>query len=63
MTQAPPSNGDPEPEPIEEQIQTSITQTLKTLGDIRTSPDDAGPEEEEKEKGGSGLFSRFRNSS
>lgn len=47
----------PAPEPIEDQINTSITQTLKTL-----KAQDIPPAEEPEEEGKSGFFSRFRKS-
>ena len=47
----------PAPDSIEDQINTSITQTLKTLKLDEPPPEDE-PEEEEK----SGFFSRFRKS-
>jgi hypothetical protein len=46
-----------EPQPIEDQINTSITQTLKAL-EISEHLIDDGPEEEPKR----GFFSRFRKS-
>jgi len=50
----------PQPEPIENQINTSMTQTLKALSAAKaTQP--SSLEEDEKPSGG--LFSRFRRSS
>jgi len=60
---APPSRPKgPQPEPIENQINTSITQTLKAL-DVAKMADKTEDEEEEKEEKKGGLFSRFRKSS
>ena len=55
----PPKPRGPQPEPIEQQITTSMTQTLKALSAAK--PAQENPEEEEKKSGG--LFSRFRKSS
>ncbi len=53
----------PQPEPIENQINTSITQTLKAL-DITKVADKLGDDDtKEKQKKSGGLFSRFRKSS
>lgn len=49
----------PQPEPIENQINTSMTQTLKALSSAQARP----PADPEKEKKSGGLFSRFRRSS
>jgi general secretion pathway protein A len=49
----------PQPEPIENQINTSMTQTLKALSSANVRP----PVEPEEEKKSGGLFSRFRRSS
>ena len=55
----PPQNGSTEePDSIEDQINTSITQTLKTL----KIPPDVANEDDEEESGKSGFFSRFRRS-
>ncbi|RLA35912.1 MAG: hypothetical protein DRR15_06270, partial [Gammaproteobacteria bacterium] len=50
----------PQPEPIENQINTSMTQTLKALSAAKATQPSA-IEEDEKPSGG--LFSRFRRSS
>jgi general secretion pathway protein A len=50
----------PQPEPIENQINTSMTQTLKALSSAQIKKAQE-PEEEEKKSGG--LFGRFRRSS
>lgn len=55
------NSGKPQPESIEDQIDTSITQTLKAV-DIARMDAEAAAEEKEKKKSG-GLFSRFRKSS
>jgi general secretion pathway protein A len=61
-TSAPKPNG-PQPEPIENQINTSITQTLEAL-DISKVADKLGDDHtKEKQKKSGGLFSRFRKSS
>ena len=49
----------PQPEPIENQINTSMTQTLKALSAAKATQ----PAVEEEEKSAGGLFSRFRRSS
>ena len=54
MTPQPPANGE-QPGSIEDQITTSITQTLKALN-VRPPADD--DEDDEKK----GFFSRFRKS-
>ncbi|MDJ0748928.1 MAG: hypothetical protein QNJ11_05555 [Woeseiaceae bacterium] len=51
----------PAPEPIEEQIDTSITQTLKALK-VASPVADATENEEPEEKKKGGFFSRFRRS-
>jgi len=60
---AEPANGAgpkaPRPEPIEEQITTSMTQTLKALN-VRKMQQEAQDEEDDDKKGG--FFSRFRRS-
>ncbi len=51
----------PKPESIEDQIDTSITQTLKAVDIARMDAEAAAEEKVEKKSGG--LFSRFRKSS
>ena len=58
---APPAPKGPQPEPIENQIDTSITQTLKSLKLPEPAPAADGGDEKDKKPGG--LFSRFRRSS
>ena len=53
----------PQPEPIENQINTSITQTLKALNVNKIADKIAVDESEKKQKKSGGLFSRFRKSS
>jgi len=53
----------PQPEPIENQINTSITQTLKALNVNKIADKIAADESEKKQKKSGGLFSRFRKSS
>ncbi len=54
-----PANGtSEEPDSIEDQINTSITQTLKTL----KIPPEVANEDDEEEPGKSGFFSRFKRS-
>ena len=50
------ATNEPEPEPIEDQINTSITQTLKALSAKQIEEKEEEDEAEEK----SGFFSRFR---
>lgn len=50
----------PQPEPIENQINTSMTQTLKALSSAQVRKADAAAADEKK---AGGLFSRFRKSS
>ena len=50
----------PQPEPIENQINTSMTQTLEALNMTKAAK--AAAEEKEEKKPG-GLFARFRKSS
>jgi hypothetical protein len=52
---------DDHPESIEEQINTSITQTLEALN-VRPAATAAVDDDEEEEEGKSGFFSRFRRS-
>jgi hypothetical protein len=53
-----------QPEPIERQINTSITQTLEALNVSKVASSIAKEKEKEKEeKKSGGLFSRFRKSS
>jgi len=52
--------GGPKPEPIERQINTSMTQTLEALKVAQTA--DAIAAEKSRRKSG-GLFARFRRSS
>lgn len=54
-------SGEPKPESIEDQIDTSITQTLKAVDIARMDAEAAAEEKAEKKSGG--LFSRFRKSS
>jgi len=56
---APRKTSGPQPEPIENQINTSMTQTLKALSSAQIKK----AEEPEEEKRSGGLFSRFRRSS
>ena len=56
--EAPKTTG-PQPEPIENQINTSMTQTLKALSEAQAKK----AQEPEEEKKSGGLFSRFRKSS
>ena len=56
---APAKPNGPQPEPIENQINTSMTQTLKALSAAKATQ----PAVEEEEKSAGGLFSRFRRSS
>ena len=62
---APAAGNEAKPESIEDQINTSITQTLKALDmdKAKAAMDEAEEEEEEKPKKSGGLFSRFRKSS
>jgi type II secretory pathway predicted ATPase ExeA len=53
----------PQPEPIENQINTSITQTLKALNVNKIADKIAADESKKKQKKSGGLFSRFRKSS
>lgn len=53
----------PQPEPIEAQIDVSITQTLKTLQYTQSGVSPPPPGDDEDEKKSNGLFSRFRKSS
>ncbi len=57
----PPAPVGDHPEPIEEQINTSITQTLKALS-VRPPPTANDDEEEDDEEKKGGFFSRFRRS-
>ena len=51
-----------EPEPIEEQITTSMTQTLKALN-VRPNPEPINDDDDDDDDGGkTGFFSRFRRS-
>lgn len=59
---APAGSTDQQPEPIESQIDTSITQTLKAVDIARMQAAEAEAEAKEKKKSG-GLFSRFKRSS
>lgn len=67
LTEPPKPNG-PQPEPIENQINTSMTQTLKALSSAQIAKaaelqDDEGDEDEdEDDKKPGGFFSRFRRS-
>lgn len=59
-----PAGKGPQPEPIERQINTSMTQTLEALNVAKMEARAAQEEEEKKEeKKSGGLFSRFRKSS
>lgn len=53
----------PKPDPIEAQMDVSITQTLKTLKYTQSGVGLPPPGEDEDEKKSNGLFSRFRKSS
>lgn len=57
---AAPASGNAPPEPIENQIETSLTATLQTLSLAKMQELE---EEDKKEKKSGGLFSRFRKSS
>jgi type II secretory pathway predicted ATPase ExeA len=56
---APPANSGPQPEPIENQFNTSMTATLKTLNNHSKAPD--GEDADEDEDGSGGLFGRLKN--
>jgi general secretion pathway protein A len=58
-TPAPKKTTGPQPEPIENQINTSMTQTLKALSSAQIKK----AQEPEEEKKSGGLFGRFRRSS
>jgi type II secretory pathway predicted ATPase ExeA len=53
---APPEKSGPQPEPIENQFNTSMTATLKTLNTHSKAPDD----EDEAEEGSGGLLGRLK---
>jgi hypothetical protein len=53
----------PQPEPIERQINTSMTQTLEALNVTKAADAIATQEEPKEEKKSGGLFARFRKSS
>jgi hypothetical protein len=59
---APKANG-PQPEPIENQISTSMTQTLEALNISKVADKVAAEDDDDKDKKSGGLFSRFRKSS
>ena len=50
------------PDPIEDQINTSMTQTLQALGARPNAPADNDDDDDDEEETRSGFFSRFRRS-
>jgi general secretion pathway protein A len=58
-----PKPSGPQPEPIENQINTSMTQTLEALNVSQAADSVAEAKEDSKTKKSGGLFSRFRKSS
>ena len=62
LPDSPAPNG-PQPDSIEDQIDTVMTQTLAALDLSQIQPDDLEPDEEKPAKKSGGFFSRFRRSS
>ena len=56
-----PKPGSPQPEPVEQQISTSMTATLKALN-VANAPPPPVDEDDPEEKKSGGLFNRFKRS-